>query len=1444
MDHQPTSVTQPVRATRAMLLGGQNALVESFSAIAEALTGGGDLETVLQCIAEESLHLLHATSARVRMPDATGTQLLLAALADDEEAALRLPPPDSISYLHTDSIAGKAFRTNQIHVARGAPRRGVPEEQYVLHCTVPLTTRNRTLGVLTIWRATEELFTEDEVAIVRIFGNAAALAIEQVRLLTEERDRTRRMETLTEVARIISAATERDALYEAVYAQCVRLFGVEHFYIARTTPNGQVVPVLWYSYARRLHDQESAPLLPSLGQCVVEENTPINTADAGAEYQRRGLPIPPGDQRDDLVPTYHLPWMGVPIREGERASGVIATNGRPTPYTDEECTVLLAIAGQLGVAIRNIDLLEAQRARAERMETLTEVSRAISASTDLSTLYEAVRQECGRLFSVESFYIAHVRETTGEVVPDLWYSRGERLHAMEGEPLEGGLSPVVAATRQPLVTDDYIAECQRRGMTIYYPTDPNDVGDAWMGVPLLAGQTLLGVMVINGKRAPYSADEREAFIAIANQVTVALTNARLLQEKEARATRMAALADVSRAISAVTDPDELYDVVYHECSRLLPMTNSRICRILPDTGEVIAECYFRDGVRVRALEGRVLRGGLSPVIRDTGQPMMTNDYAAELVRRGMALVDTPLPPANSSWLGVPVIQGDEVYGIISLNTTTRRLTTEDRDTLFAIANQVGVAMANARLIARERTRATRMATLTEIARSISATTDRETLYNAVYEQCARLFSVEHLRIARTHNAPETLIPEFWYVNGIRHHGLEGKPMPFGLSYVVSETRRPFSTDDYQAECAARGIPASDPSHAHTPPGAKAWLGAPLLAGDALLGVIAIYGKLGAYTPDEEEAFVAIVNQVSVALQNVELIEQERSRVERFAILNDMSRAMSAVLDMDELLRVIQRETPRLFPSQSLLAAYWDDDRTRFHEQSRNEGVKTLPFMDVMEQRSLTRTVVETGEPLVIREYEDEMQRRGRPLRVLPYVTFPTGWVGIPLRTKERTIGIIAAFVKREDLTDASVRILELIARQAAIAMENARLLERERLRAERLAILNDISRTISAVLDLEPLLGTIARECMRLVDLQFPLIGYRASARGWITATGATATIGHHNGEAGIGPLAAIVLESRTPLFVADYETACRERGLTPSARPGMERSLGWIGVPMIVGTHVVGVLAGFIHAEHATAENTQLLSIMANQASIAIENARLYHDAQELGVVEERNRLAREIHDTIAQGLTATTYQLELADTFLAMEPPKLDRAREKLHRSLELTRANLDEARRSVMDLRAAHLQNATLIEAFERLAETFTNDSGVTVTVAAAEDFPTLPSPVSAGLYRIGQEALANITKHAQATLVAFRLDIEADAVALTIHDNGIGFDPEIVATQRTARGTAGGFGLIGIRERAQLMGGTSDIWSDVGAGTQIVVRVPIQLYTDAQSTARNTMGVTKQ
>ncbi len=136
--HERTTTTTTGRAGQPVSLGGENALLESFSAIADALTSGGDLSTVLQCIAEESLHLLDATSARVRMPDASGTQLVIAALADDEESEIRLPPPDTIIDLSSSELAVEAFRTN-----RDLRRRAVPRAAVSRRINTPITAPSR-----------------------------------------------------------------------------------------------------------------------------------------------------------------------------------------------------------------------------------------------------------------------------------------------------------------------------------------------------------------------------------------------------------------------------------------------------------------------------------------------------------------------------------------------------------------------------------------------------------------------------------------------------------------------------------------------------------------------------------------------------------------------------------------------------------------------------------------------------------------------------------------------------------------------------------------------------------------------------------------------------------------------------------------------------------------------------------------------------------------------------------------------------------------------------------------------------------------------------------------------------------------------------------------------------------------------------------------------------
>jgi two-component system NarL family sensor kinase len=238
------------------------------------------------------------------------------------------------------------------------------------------------------------------------------------------------------------------------------------------------------------------------------------------------------------------------------------------------------------------------------------------------------------------------------------------------------------------------------------------------------------------------------------------------------------------------------------------------------------------------------------------------------------------------------------------------------------------------------------------------------------------------------------------------------------------------------------------------------------------------------------------------------------------------------------------------------------------------------------------------------------------------------------------------------------------------------------------------------------------------------------------------------------------------------------------------------------------------------TPNELRLLYTVGDLLSIAIERARLFMQSAQVGALEERNRLAREIHDTLAQGFSAIALQLESADALLEAGA---DRAKIAaiIGRTLELTRANLDEARRSVMDLRAAPLEGQTLHTALAALITAQTAGTGIVARIELDRNPPPLPQGIEIGLYRIAQEALTNILHHANAKRISVELVTQVDQIRLTIEDDGRGFDPAAVPTDR--------FGLIGINERARLLGGEANLASAPGEGTCLRIRLPLRRKT---------------
>jgi two-component system NarL family sensor kinase len=229
------------------------------------------------------------------------------------------------------------------------------------------------------------------------------------------------------------------------------------------------------------------------------------------------------------------------------------------------------------------------------------------------------------------------------------------------------------------------------------------------------------------------------------------------------------------------------------------------------------------------------------------------------------------------------------------------------------------------------------------------------------------------------------------------------------------------------------------------------------------------------------------------------------------------------------------------------------------------------------------------------------------------------------------------------------------------------------------------------------------------------------------------------------------------------------------------------------------------------SADDLQLLYTVGDLLGIAVERARLFGRSAQFGALEERNRLAREIHDTLAQGLTAVSLQLESADALLEAGADP-ERVRQFVQQGLALTRSNLEEARRSVLDLRAAPLEGRTLSEALAEL----TQQAKLPVQFEVSGSRP-LPPHIEIGLYRIAQEALTNVVRHAQATQATLSLRLTPQQVDLMVADDGQGFDLDDVAADR--------FGLVGLQERVKLLNGRFHLESEPGAGTRLHIEIPL-------------------
>jgi signal transduction histidine kinase len=296
--------------------------------------------------------------------------------------------------------------------------------------------------------------------------------------------------------------------------------------------------------------------------------------------------------------------------------------------------------------------------------------------------------------------------------------------------------------------------------------------------------------------------------------------------------------------------------------------------------------------------------------------------------------------------------------------------------------------------------------------------------------------------------------------------------------------------------------------------------------------------------------------------------------------------------------------------------------------------------------------------------------------------------------------------------------------------------------------------------------------------------------------------------------LLGAMLDTDRPYRTPDIKQDPRFRGWWPSAHPQMA---SFLGVPIRSRAGVLGALYLTDKEEAAgfTDDDERLILMLAAHAAIAIENARLYERGRELSFVEERNRLARDLHDSVVQKLFGVVLAAQSADTLFDRDQ---DSARGQVQKLQELTQDAIQELRSLIFQLRPAAAGSEGLAEALVKHVEVLRRVHRQDIELEVVGE-PRLRPRVDDEVFRIAQEALHNALRHAAAGRLEVRLEEDERRLVLTVRDDGSGFDPG-AAAHRSRR-----LGLTSMEERATALGGTLTIDSAPGEGTTISLEVPL-------------------
>jgi signal transduction histidine kinase len=595
---------------------------------------------------------------------------------------------------------------------------------------------------------------------------------------------------------------------------------------------------------------------------------------------------------------------------------------------------------------------------------------------------------------------------------------------------------------------------------------------------------------------------------------------------------------------------------------------------------------------------------------------------------------------------------------------------------------------------------------------------------------------------------------------------------------------------------------------------RAWLSVPMTIKERTIGFLNLaHTQPGYYSSHQAELTAAFAGQAAIAVENARLYARTSQHSDELETMFAVQQAITSRLDPDSVLQLIANAARRLTSTPVSIVYLLEEDQLRVAVMSGHHNSDIAVGYCLPLDQSVTGLAIRSGQPVVVADAEDDIRVYADMIRRLGARCY----LAVPLVSGVEPVGAIAVADPQPGKLGADEeRILTMLASGAVIGLENARLYreEQERRReAEQRRRVAETLRDLIALLNsdrsLTEILNYTVRQAGDLLDAAAAAVfrleaeSYTVQASRGLSSEQAAQT---HLllDQAGLRQ----ALLQRRPVVLPDLTLPDPAKQIVNDYANIISGFQTLLVAPLISNKEVYGNLALYYPEPRPFSEDEiDLVLTFCEQAALAIENARLKAQVEQTAVAAERGRLARDLHDAVTQTLFSASLIAEVLPRLWEKNQPETLRRLEELR---QLTRGALAEMRTLLLELRPAALTEAKLSELLRHLTQAITGRARTPITLEI-EGECLLPPEVQVSLYRITQEALNNIGKHARAEAALVQLHCRPDGLRLLIRDNGRGFDPAQVSSEH--------LGLDIMRERAQAIGACLDLRSAPGQGTQI-------------------------